>query len=115
MPLPSAPTPRTRSGTTGPTQSCFVPATVSVRALVTEATDYYTDMAATAAQQLGAKHPDTLTTRANLAYWRGTAGDAKSAASAFEELLTDCLHVLGPEHPQTLATRANLAYWRGGV
>jgi len=29
---------------------------------------------------LGPDHPDTLTTRSNLAYWRGQAGDPAGAA-----------------------------------
>jgi hypothetical protein len=51
---------------------------------------------------LGPDHPDTLTTRNNLAYWRGEAGDASGAAAATEQLLADSLRVLGPDHPHTL-------------
>ena len=61
---------------------------------------------------LGPDHPDTLTTRDNLAGWRGEAGDAAGAAAAFEEVLADRLRVLGPDHPDTLTTRHNLAQWR---
>ncbi|MGK5559421.1 tetratricopeptide repeat protein, partial [Actinomadura kijaniata] len=61
---------------------------------------------------LGPDHPDTLTTRHNLAYWRGEAGDAAGAVTAFEGLLADFLRVLGPDHPHTLTTRHNLAGWR---
>ncbi|GAB2999825.1 FxSxx-COOH system tetratricopeptide repeat protein [Saccharothrix stipae] len=63
----------------------------------------------------GPDHPDTLTTRNNLARWRGAAGDPAGAAKAFAELLTDRLRVLGPDHPDTLTTRHNLAYWRGAA
>ncbi|MFJ5879134.1 tetratricopeptide repeat protein, partial [Streptomyces sp. NPDC093088] len=62
---------------------------------------------------LGPDHPDTLTTRGNLARWRGTAGDAKGAANAFAKLLDDQLRILGPNHTDTLITRSNLASWRG--
>ncbi|MDG4764329.1 tetratricopeptide repeat protein [Solwaraspora sp. WMMD406] len=62
---------------------------------------------------LGPDHPDTLTTRSNVAGWRGRAGDAAGAVTTFEELLTDSLRVLGPDHPDTLTTRNNLAGWRG--
>ncbi len=55
----------------------------------------------------------TFTTRANLAAWRGEAGDPAGAAAAFAELLPDIQRVLGPEHPTTLTTRNNLAAWRG--
>ena len=61
----------------------------------------------------GPEHPDTLATRANLARWRGRAGDAAGAVAAFAELLPIRVRVLGPEHPDTLATRHNLASWRG--
>jgi hypothetical protein len=59
-------------------------------------------------------HPNTLTTRSNLAYWRAAAGDPAGAATAFEQLLTDYLRGLGSGHPNTLTTRSYLAYWRGG-
>ena len=48
------------------------------------------------ARVLGDDHPDTLTTRGNLAFWRGETGDA-GAAEAFEQLLTDRLRILGPD------------------
>jgi len=62
---------------------------------------------------LGPEHPDTLSTRHNLAFWRGEAGDAAGAVAAFAELLPIRERVLGPEHPDTLSTRHNLASWRG--
>ena len=62
---------------------------------------------------LGAEHPDTLATRANLAVWRGEAGDAAGAAEQFAALLPIQERVLGPEHPNTLRTRSNLASRRG--
>ena len=62
---------------------------------------------------LGPDHPDTLTTRSNLAYWRGEAGDPAGAATAFEQLLADYQRVLGADHPDTLTTRGHLMYWRG--
>ncbi|WP_326613446.1 tetratricopeptide repeat protein [Streptomyces scopuliridis] len=62
---------------------------------------------------LGPDHPGTLTTRGQLAQWRGVAGDAAAAADAYEQLLADYLRVLGPDHPDTLTTRNVLAHWRG--
>jgi hypothetical protein len=59
----------------------------------------------------GPDHPDTLTTRHSLARWRGEAGDATGAATAFEQLLTDRLRVHGPDHPDTLTTRHSFAHW----
>jgi hypothetical protein len=61
---------------------------------------------------LGPEHPDTLTARGNLAFWRGQAGDPAGAAAAFEQLLADRQRVLGPEHPNTLTTRSQLSFWR---
>lgn len=62
---------------------------------------------------LGADHPDTLTTRHNLADWRGEAGDPAGAAEAFAELVPIVERMLGADHPDTLTARSNLAYWRG--
>jgi tetratricopeptide (TPR) repeat protein len=61
----------------------------------------------------GSSHPDTLTTRANLARWTGRAGDPAGARDQYAALLTDLERVLGAEHPDTLTTRANLARWAG--
>jgi hypothetical protein len=81
--------------------------------LATQAVDYFSDLTDRTSRLLGPDHPDTLTTRHNLAAWRGQAGDPAGAAAATERLLADRLRVLGPDHPDTLATRANLAAWRG--
>jgi hypothetical protein len=62
---------------------------------------------------LGPEHPDTLTTRNDLAYWTGQAGEAAAARDQLAELVPVRERVSGPEHPHTLATRANLAYWTG--
>ena len=58
---------------------------------------------------LGVDHPDTLTTRSNLARWLGESGRVEEAVSAFGELLVDMQRVLGVDHPDTLTTRNNLA------
>ncbi len=64
---------------------------------------------------LGPDHPDTLTTRHNLAHWRGEAGDPPRAVAELTAVLADRLRLLGPEHPHTLTARNNLAHWRGEV
>jgi hypothetical protein len=61
----------------------------------------------------GAEHPDTLGTRANLAYWTGMTGDAAGARDQYAALLPVRERVQGAEHPGTLTTRANLAHWTG--
>ncbi|MFE2068355.1 tetratricopeptide repeat protein [Streptomyces sp. NPDC059467] len=80
---------------------------------VTAARDYFHHLTRTTTSRLGLDHPDTLSTRHNLSYWRGYAGDPAGAAAALAELLDDCMRVLGPDAPGTLTTRHNLALWRG--
>ena len=65
------------------------------------AAGYFERLRGDALARLGPDHPDTLTTRANLAFWRGEAGDAAGAAAAFEEVLTDRLRARPrpPSHP----------------
>ncbi|MFB7337780.1 tetratricopeptide repeat protein [Streptomyces adustus] len=77
------------------------------------ARDYFRYQKNTATRHLGPDHPDTLTARHDLAFWRGVSGDAAGAAAAFAELLPDRIRVQGSDHPSTLATRSNLARWRG--
>ncbi|XUL89452.1 tetratricopeptide repeat protein [Streptomyces galilaeus] len=72
----------------------------------------YADLLKHTVRVLGEDHPDTLTTRSNLAAWRGEAGDAAGAAQAYADLLADRIRVLGEDHPDTLTTRNNLAYWQ---
>ncbi|WP_152486446.1 tetratricopeptide repeat protein [Nocardiopsis lucentensis] len=80
-----------------------------------QAVTYWQTMASTSEAYLGAHHPDTLTARGSLAFWRGVAGDAVGAVRALEELLGDRRRVLGSDHPDTLATRGSLSIWRGAV
>ncbi|MGW3152137.1 tetratricopeptide repeat protein, partial [Streptomyces sp. NPDC001177] len=80
---------------------------------VTAATIYFHQLTTTADRRLGPDHPDTLTTRHDLAHWQGRAGDAAGAMAAFAELLPDQQRVLGDDHLHTLTTRHNLAHWRG--
>ena len=49
---------------------------------------------------LGPEHPDTLTTRNQLARWTGEAGDAAGARDQLAALLPIRERVLGPEHPR---------------
>ena len=60
---------------------------------------------------LGPDHPDTLTTRGNIASLTGECGDAAGALRLSRELLPDQERVLGPDHPDTLTTRNNIAHW----
>ena len=62
---------------------------------------------------LGPEHPDTLTTRHNLAKWTGQAGDPAAARNLYAELLPVRERILGPEHRHTLANRHSLASLTG--
>ena len=78
-----------------------------------EAEDQYAALLPVYEWVLGPERPDTLSIRANLAYWTGEAGDAAAARDRYAALLPVYERVLGPERPDTLTIRANLAYWTG--
>jgi hypothetical protein len=80
---------------------------------VGDAASYFHQLRNDCRDRLGPDHPDTLTARNNLAYWRGRAGDEAGAAGAFAALLDDRMRAQGPDHPDTLTTRNNLARWLG--
>ncbi|MCT9112992.1 tetratricopeptide repeat protein [Streptomyces mirabilis] len=61
-------------------------------------------------QALGDIHPNTLTSRNNLAYAYESAGDLSRAIPLYEATLAQCEQVLGDIHPNTLTSRNNLAY-----
>ena len=58
---------------------------------------------------LGEAHPDTLTSRNNLAGAYESAGRLTEAITLYEQVLTDRTRVRGEDHPDTLASRNNLA------
>ena len=59
---------------------------------------------------LGPDHPDTLTSRNDLAYAYRAAGRLTEAITLYEQVLPDRIRVLGEDHPDTLTSRHNLAY-----
>jgi tetratricopeptide (TPR) repeat protein len=61
-------------------------------------------------QVLGPDHPNTLTSRHNLALAYRATGRLAEALALFERTLADFERILGPEHPATLTSRNNLAY-----
>lgn len=65
------------------------------------------------AAALGADHPDTLTSRSNLAAFTGEAGDLVVARRLYAAVVDDRTRVLGPEHPDTLRSRHGHAYYVG--
>jgi len=58
---------------------------------------------------LGPDHPDTLTSRNDLAVAYQDAGRRGEALPLYERTLTDLERVLGPDHPTTATSRDNLA------
>jgi hypothetical protein len=65
------------------------------------------------ATEVGEAHPETLTTRHNVAAWTGQSGDAREAVRLLRELLPDQERVLGADDPETLTTRNNIAMLTG--
>lgn len=62
-----------------------------------------------AERHLGLDHPDTLTSRSNLAACLESLGRAEEAEPMLRATLADRERVLGPDHPDTLNSRNNLA------
>ena len=58
---------------------------------------------------LGAEHPDTLTSIANLALTYSSQGQWKEAEGLFVQVVETRKRVLGEEHPDTLTSIVNLA------
>ncbi|VEG28712.1 tetratricopeptide repeat protein [Actinomyces howellii] len=75
-----------------------------------EAIDLYEQTLTDTQRILGPNHPDTLTTRSNLAYAYQDVGRLDEATDLLEQNLTDHQRILGPSHPDTLVARSNLAY-----
>jgi hypothetical protein len=67
-------------------------------------------------QLLGDTHPDTLTSRNNLAMAYRAAGRLAEALPLYERTLADREQLLGDTHPDTLSCRNNLAsaYYEAG-
>ena len=51
---------------------------------------------------LGQNHPNTLTSRHNIAYYIALLGDTREGLRLLQELLPDCERVLDKEDPETL-------------
>ncbi|MEU9188190.1 tetratricopeptide repeat protein, partial [Streptomyces sp. NPDC048484] len=60
-------------------------------------------------RHLGPDHPDTLTSRSNLAVALRALGRYQEAADLDRQTLSDRERILGPDHPHTLTSRSNLA------
>ncbi|MEV7552225.1 tetratricopeptide repeat protein [Amycolatopsis sp. NPDC089917] len=74
------------------------------------AVDVLRDLLADQREVLGEGHPLTHTTLAQLAWWRGQAGEpASTLIEELKERLADEMERFGPDHAVTQATRASLA------
>ncbi|MGW4370494.1 tetratricopeptide repeat protein [Nocardia takedensis] len=78
---------------------------------ITQAEDTHIDHAGI----LGRSHPDTLSSRNNLALAYRSAGRLTEAISLFEALLVDRERISGDAHPSTLTARNNLALTYGSA
>ena len=74
-----------------------------------QAIEYGQDLLADCEQVLGQVHPDTLSSRNNLASAYHDAGRLDETIPLYERTLADCEQVLGQVHPDTLSSRNNLA------
>ncbi|MGC5009032.1 tetratricopeptide repeat protein [Streptomyces sp. DT203] len=77
--------------------------------LVSTATTYWQNMAHNAERLLGDDHPDTLTTRGNLAASYQQAGRTREAIDLLEQVAADCERVLGDAPLYALTACGNLA------
>ena len=74
-----------------------------------QAIEYGQALVADSERVLGDTHPDTLTSRNNLAAAYRDAGRLDEAIPLYERTLADREQVLGDTHPDTLTSRNNLA------
>ncbi|WP_079248677.1 tetratricopeptide repeat protein [Streptomyces sp. MJM1172] len=70
-----------------------------------KARDLFAELVLDHVRALGASHPNTLSSRHNLAHWTGEAGDPQKAGELFAELVPANTNILGAEHPSTLSSR----------
>ncbi|MFE2534210.1 tetratricopeptide repeat protein [Streptomyces sp. NPDC059371] len=76
---------------------------------ITQAITYKKRSLDTSTRLHGPDHPETLTSRNNLAYAYKAVGDLGRAIPLYEQTLTDRVRILGADHPSTLTSRNNLA------
>ncbi len=74
-----------------------------------QAIEYGQSLVADSERVLGETHPDTLSSRSNLAAAYRAAGRLEKAIPLYERTLADREEVLGETHPDTLTSRSNLA------
>ncbi|KAK4194106.1 hypothetical protein QBC40DRAFT_188947, partial [Triangularia verruculosa] len=76
-----------------------------------EAEKLFVQVMETRKTKLGADHPDTLTSMANLAFTWKSQGQHSDALALIEECAQARQRLLGAEHPDTLSSLATVAEW----
>ncbi|MDO0935101.1 tetratricopeptide repeat protein [Streptomyces sp. DG2A-72] len=76
---------------------------------LSQATGYFERCLAGVTRLFGEDHPETLSSRNNLAHVYKSAGDLERAIPLFERALEGRVRVSGEDHPETLRLRNNLA------
>ncbi|KAK3947443.1 hypothetical protein QBC32DRAFT_224161, partial [Pseudoneurospora amorphoporcata] len=61
--------------------------------------------------KLGADHPSTLTSMANLAFTWNSQGRHEDALALMQDCVEARERVFGPEHPDTLSSLATVSEW----
>lgn len=64
--------------------------------------------------KLGADHPDTLTSMANLAFTLQSAGRHSQAIDLLRTCVAKQQQILGPAHPNTESNSITLLKWETG-
>ena len=64
----------------------------------------YRDILTTVERVIGPNHPNTLTTRYEIARMMAEQGHHAAAETEFRDILAAEIRVLGPDHPDTLIT-----------
>ncbi|RKS09388.1 tetratricopeptide repeat protein [Nocardiopsis sp. Huas11] len=80
---------------------------------LSQAVEHWESVTGAATDRFGHDHPDSLTARYELVFWRGMSGDAATCAKEFRALAADAERSLGSDHPRTLASLVQMARWDG--
>ena len=70
----------------------------------------YRDVLAARLRVLGPDHPDTLTTRHQVAWEMAARGDHAGAEAEYRDVLAARLRVQGPDHPSTVSAADWVTY-----
>ncbi|WP_238011269.1 tetratricopeptide repeat protein [Dactylosporangium sp. AC04546] len=75
-----------------------------------KARDLYAEVLAVRERVRGTDHPQTVSTRTDLAFAAAETGDMGRARDEYAVLAPSLERTLGLRHPETVAARENLAY-----